>query len=196
MLLLAFDCCLRPSDFLQLRRRDIRLPSDLASDDPEGFVILCESEFAAGPKTRKRSARRQQVKIDDPRLVALLEVYLAPFAPDDFLLAGGYQKTTAERGFRRAFDMVFGELGFICSDADGIVPYGLRAGGVTEMFRRTEDIALVRWRCRWDSLQSLEHYLQEMGAAEQMGRLDPEKRQRCKRLARKAEQWLWHALRK
>ena len=111
------------------------------------------------------------------------------------MLAGGYQKTTAERGFRRAFDMVFGELGFICRDADGIVPYGLRAGGVTEMFRRTEDIALVRWRCRWDSLQSLEHYLQEMGAAEQMGRLDPEKRQRCKRLARKAEQWLWRALR-
>ena len=146
VVLLAFDCCLRPTDFLQLRRRDIRLPSDTALETMEGFVIIQESVFAPGPKTRKRSARRQQAKIADPLLIEILERYFANFRPDDFLLAGGYRKDTAARLFRQAFDAVYQELGFSTRGADGLVPASLRAGGVTELFRRTEDFPLVRWR--------------------------------------------------
>ena len=33
------------------------------------------------------------------------------------------------------------------------------------MFLSTQDIALVKWRGRWCSDRTLEHYLQELGAA-------------------------------
>ena len=59
VVLLAFDCCLRPTDFLQLRRRDIRLPSDTALETMEGFVIIQESVFAPGRKcirTRRKDS--------------------------------------------------------------------------------------------------------------------------------------------
>ena len=127
-------------------------------------------------------------------LIEILERYRANFGPNDFLLAVGYRKDTAARLFRQAFDAVFQEFGISTRDADGLVPASLRAGGVTELFRRTEDIPLVRCCCRWDNIQSLEHYLQEMGAAEMMGRLNADERVRCRKLARVAHRWLLRAV--
>jgi len=118
-----------------------------------------------------------------PLLVQVLEHFLASFALADFVLTCGAQKSTAARHFRTAFDAVFGELGFSCRDVDGVVPASLRAGGSTHLFRTTHDLSLVRWRGRWDEMRSLEHYVQELGAAEMLSTLDPATRARVRRLA-------------
>ena len=51
------------------------------------------------------------------------------------------------------------------------MPAGLRAGGATHLFLHTQDVALVKWRGRWTSDRTLEHYLQEMGAAGMLAEL-------------------------
>jgi len=189
LLLLAFDGALRPSDFLQLRRRDLRLPSDLASDSGEAYVVMeasTDGGVVAGPKTRFSAARRQQAQLDDPLLIAALEQHWGARPRDSFLLACGADKPTAERRFRSAFNAVFTELGFSVRDGLGLTPASLRAGGATHLFRVTQDITAVRWRGRWTNERSLEHYLQEMAAAEVMSELAPAVRSRVLQLARAA----------
>jgi len=186
MLLVAFDGCLRPSDFLQLRRRDFRLPSDLASAQSEAYVVLEASSdggVVAGPKTRFVAARRQQVKLVDPLLVAALERHWGPRGRDDFIFACAAKKSLVEHRFRVAFDAIFRELGFSVRDGIGVTPASLRAGGATHLYQTTEDLALVRWRGRWTEDSSLEHYVQEMAAAELMSSLTPAVRRRVSALA-------------
>ena len=47
----------------------------------------------------------------------------------------------------------------------------------------TQDIGLTRWRGRWDSMRSLEHYVQELASHEAFARLDPISRAKVFRLA-------------
>ena len=68
-------------------------------------------------------------------------------------------------GFRQRWDVVLDELGLTRGHAHGLVPASLRAGGTTHLFLTTQDISLVKRRGRWVSDRTLEHYLQEMGAA-------------------------------
>ena len=67
---------------------------------------------------------------------------------------------------------------------DGFVLSGLRAGGVTAYFQATQDLALTRWRGRWDSARSMEHYIQEAPCAAAYARLAPGVRARIAQLAR------------
>ena len=60
---------------------------------------------------------------------------------------------------------------------------GLRAGGITAFFEETQDIGLTRWRGRWDSMRSLEHYVQELASNEAFARIDPTSRAKIFRLA-------------
>ncbi len=67
--------------------------------------------------------------------------------------------------FRCRWDAVLHSLGISPGRFEGLTPDGLRAGGTTHLFLSTQDIALVKWRGRWVSDRTLEHYLQEMGSA-------------------------------
>ena len=68
-------------------------------------------------------------------------------------------------------------------DKRGYVLSGLRAGGITAFFQSTQDMMLTRWRGRWDSLRTLEHYIQELPMAESYARLPARTRERLARLS-------------
>ena len=52
----------------------------------------------------------------------------------------------------------------------------LRAGGATELFKRSANLAIVQYAGRWSSLRTLQHYIQEAAAAQTLVRLDAETR--------------------
>ena len=74
-------------------------------------------------------------------------------------------------------------LGVPYGQQHGYTLAGLRAGGVTAFFEATQDINLTRWRGRWDSMRSLEHYIQELASHEAFTRIEPAARARIFRLA-------------
>ena len=76
----------------------------------------------------------------------------------------------------QALDVPYGQT-------HGFTLAGLRAGGITAYFEATQNIDLVRWRGRWDSLRSLEHYVQELASHEAFISLHPVTRARIYRLA-------------
>ena len=74
-------------------------------------------------------------------------------------------------------------LGVPIGDKRRYVLSGLRAGGITAFFQHTQDMMLRRWRGRWDSLRTLEHYIQELPMAEQYARLPAAVRDKLARLS-------------
>ena len=67
--------------------------------------------------------------------------------------------------------------------AEGYTLGGLRAGGTTAYFEATSDLQLTRWRGRWDSMKSMEHYIQELPSHEAFARLPAAVRARIARIA-------------
>ena len=74
-------------------------------------------------------------------------------------------------------------LGVPCGQTHGYTLGGLRGGGIMAYFEATGDSQLTRWRGRWDSMPSMEHYIQELASHEAFARLPPAARARIFRLA-------------
>ena len=66
---------------------------------------------------------------------------------------------------------------------EGFTPASLRAGCATELFRRSQDLALVQWHLRHESQRTLRHYIQELPAAQVRARLSPACLRTCRDLA-------------
>lgn len=80
------------------------------------------------------------------------------------------------------------ELGVPVGQQHGLTPASLRSGGATHMFAMTQDVQLVRWRGRWQHTPTLEHYLQEVGSASTVPRLEPVARATVCRWAARARE--------
>ena len=81
---------------------------------------------------------------------------------------------------------ILDELGLDHVQPTGLTPAGLRAGCATHLFICTQDIALVKWRGRWQSDKTLEHYLQELGSCSLLATLPQPVRDRIEYHAKDA----------
>ena len=142
------------------------------------FIILRHSKTS-----RMKGARWQHVRLDSAFVIALLWSVFGARAPDAPLFSFVGSAPQRARRFTVLFRAGLEALGAPCGDKKGYVLSGLRAGGITSFFQHTQDMMLTRWRGRWDSLRTLEHYIQELPMAEHYARLSPPVRARLARLS-------------
>ena len=153
IVILAFEGICRPGEPLGACRRDLLLPRDLVLESPEVVFLQIRS-----PKGRRRGIGSiQHVKIKNFLVAGFLDKV---FGRDD-LAAPLYPGTASS--FRRRWDHV---LSFVHVPAKlQLTPASLRPGGAVRAYREDEEIAKLMWRMRLRNIDTLQHYLQEVGAA-------------------------------
>ena len=179
LLALTYDGALRPGDALHLQRQDLRFQEEHGGQYPVLFVILRFSKTAT-----TRGARWQHVRISCPFVIALARFAFGTRPAQEQLFTYSGSPVVRLRGFQARFATLLNETGATYGDRHGFVLSGLRAGGITSLFERTQDLGLVRWRGRWDNTNSMEHYIQELPAATAFARLPEDARRKIFTLAR------------
>ena len=149
-ILLAFHCLLRPGELVALRRAQLRLPGDAVWGVTCGVVTILK------PKNRRTAARVQHVTITCPGLLRFLALVFGALPPSSFLL----RLTTSE--LHGQFQILLGDVRLFGSQ---FTPAGLRAGGATSEYLAYQSVDRLQYRGRWDSLNSLKHYIQEATCA-------------------------------
>jgi hypothetical protein len=157
---------LRPSEFILATRRELILPSDIASRVFACFLRVCE------PKTKWKGASKQLARCDEWWIVFLLEACFGHVSQSERLWPG-----TAHT-FRRRWNEVLSALKLPCAGSRGLTPGGLRAGGSTAFFEATEDLERLRRRGRWLRATTVEIYVQEVAPSEFLMNLQPETKAR------------------
>ena len=120
------------------------------------------------PKSRRRGARIQHVKLNEPAAVRFLEKTWANLPPDELVYPG------SPNMFRRRWDEILAILGLPRSL--GLTPASLRPGGAISAFQKGVAVNDLLWRMRLQSLATLEFYLQEMSAVSILPSLDADTR--------------------
>lgn len=141
--LLAFDCYLRVSELVSLRRSDVALPRDdrLGVDTGSSFVAL---------RIRKtKRALNLWVTVKSPLARVLLLELLPGLGAEDKV----FPFTAAT--FRRRLQRVCRLLGVA-----PYVPHSLRHGGATHDHLAGVSIEDIMARGRWASVRSARHYVQ------------------------------------
>ena len=183
-ILTAFCALLRPGEVMKLTRSDVLLPSDLMTTRRHAFIHLRD------PKMRRISARREHVRVEEPLLLELLEVWLPRLKPEQRLFP------MKPENMRKYHDALVTFFGIPAADGRGLTPASHRGGGATWTFEQTGDLELTRWRGRWASTsRTLEVYIQEVAAASVLPALNAGHRQRVLAFAQAAPV-LWNELRK
>ena len=127
------------------------LPADLAMEGDDSAIFLRILE----PKAKRRGLGKvQHAKIEDSLVCRFLSRYLADLNLDEQIFSG------APSSFRRRWDSVLQALDVPLSLQ--ITPGGLRPGGTVELYRRGKPIQDILWALRLKSLETLQHYLQEV----------------------------------
>ena len=151
---LGFLVLLRPCEILSLTLGNILTPIALCGPADRLFLRLGQTKTS-----HRGGALHQHVRIDDAVFV--------PFVESIRKLPGAHEGQRLVLGaaeFRKKWNAIMMELGIVPTRDHGLTPAGLRAGGATHLFTATQDIALVKWRGRWQADRTLEHYLQELGS--------------------------------
>ena len=161
LVLLGFAAMLHPSEMLNLYRKDLIFPGDVAFDTSSLYVRVRD------PKTA-RFARRQHSRVDDTGIIQVTEALFSGLQGDDKLYPGSMS------AFRRQWNAIMQRLGVPYQQAgQGATPGVLRGSGATYFYHQTEDLSWVAWRGRWARQRTLEFYLQEVGAFTLVHSLDP-----------------------
>lgn len=144
-MLLQFDCLLRLSELLALRKEDIIFEGDPRYPRDFKGCLLCLRSTKTG--------RDQSVTVEDPNVLLLLQGICAklpradspvfPFRADNY---------------RRVFKRVAASLGLSAR----YVPHSCRHGGATRLFQRDPlSIEAIKLRGRWRSVESAKRYIQQ-----------------------------------
>jgi hypothetical protein len=171
VLLLGYDGCLRPNDMAMLVRRDLRFPEEsgeLTGSDDALYVTLQYGQ------TRNQTARVQHVRIANPALIQLASDLWRNVPPHTPLLQLGNSRRAEALSHR--FRMLLQTLRVPTGERDGYTLAGVRAGGITSLYKAHGDLALVQWKARWTSLASLPNYLQEVETVRTFAALPPSTR--------------------
>ncbi|CAE7464969.1 unnamed protein product [Symbiodinium sp. CCMP2456] len=155
----------RPGEVLKARRRDLLTPADLL-DPHHKWVYLKIGK----PKSRKRAAKVQHVKLDDPQIVAFVSLIWEELDPNELLYPG------SAGVYRRRWDRLLSLLGI--PGYLGLTPGSLRGGGAVTAFNKGLGISDLLWRMRLRSATTLEYYLQETAAVSVLPRLPKKVRKR------------------
>ena len=144
---------------------------------------VCLRHIAPFKNQAYGGSRWQHVRVDSIFLIALLWKVFGNRAPDMPLFSFVGTPSQRARRFAELFKAGLAVLEVPSGDKHGYVLSGLRAGGITAFFQQTQDLSLTRWRGRWDSIRTLEHYIQELPMAEHFARLPSRVRVKLARLS-------------
>jgi hypothetical protein len=147
---LAFATLLRPGEVLNLRRRSVKLPRDLLSENMPGVVII------EAPKNSQYFGRQQFVLVDDPSLLAWMSWDFEGMQPDDKLWPSSRQQMVK---------MLQEALRTLHMEGMNLTLGGLRAGGATYHFQVHRNLGTLQFLGRWRNATSMQHYLQEAVSA-------------------------------
>jgi hypothetical protein len=136
-MLLQFDCLLRLSELVALRREDIVFEGDPRYPREFKGCLLCLRHTKTG--------RDQSVTVDDPDVLRLLREHCAGLQPTDRVF--GFRPDH----YRRVFKRVAASLGL----SSRYVPHSCRHGGATRLYQRNPlSIEAIKLRGRWKSTES------------------------------------------
>ena len=144
---LCFECMLRPSEALSLRRRHIKLPTDLGGRRGALFLMLLDTKTS-----RRGVARIQYAKASASLLIKLATLLLS--AVDADALVFGVCMGTMRKRLEWCLEKVL-------LHTVGLGLGAFRGGGAIAHFEKYEDLPLTQWRGRWDTLQNMQRYIQE-----------------------------------
>lgn len=146
-ILLSFDCMLRVSELLALRREDVADSGDVRLDsDHVGMVLILRA-------TKTGKNKEVTVLRDDVRALVRSLVQQTPRGGRLF----PFSATNYRKQFRRACDSVgVGGVGYVL--------HSLRHGGATDYYRRCQNIEQVMFRGRWAARKSAEVYIKSSRA--------------------------------
>ena len=162
--LLAFFGICRPGEVLQAARDDLLLPEDLIAEAQEVIYLKVRT-----PKSRRRGlGRSQHAKIVDPQVVRFCASVFGS------LKRGVPLFHASPSAYRRRWDVLLEALRVPA--VIRLTPASLRAGGAVFAYRSNVEIHTLLWRMRLVNLETLQHYLQEVGADSIILRLPTESR--------------------
>ena len=165
---------MRIGEVIYATRRDLVLPTDSAPDIDYILVRIKE------PKSRGRAAWRQSARIDPSDIVSLISKVFQSYAPSDRLWP------SSAGTLRRRFNSLLTAVGLPTTKGPWGRPYdlgSLRPGGASWLLMKTENTELIRRRGRWQSMRTLEIYLQDIQVATALHKLDEPARRKIAHLA-------------
>ena len=152
VMILSFEGLCRPGEALGALREDVLLPSDLLSEQMDRAYLRIKK-----PKSRLRGLGLvQHATISHPLAVKFLERVLKQLPLKQRVYPG------SPVTFRRRWDLLLQKLSVPYNL--GLTPASMRGGGAVRCYREIEDINRLLWRMRLKNLETLQHYLQEVGA--------------------------------
>eukprot|EP00438_Fugacium_kawagutii_P029179 Skav210075 [mRNA] locus=scaffold7699:14183:18616:+ [translate_table: standard] len=152
VMMLCFEGICRPGEALAALREDVLLPSDLLSDSLDRAYLRIKK-----PKSRMRGLGLvQHATISHAAVVSFLEKKLK-HVPFSQRIYPGSPVT-----FRRRWDWLLAKLSI--PETLGLTPASMRGGGAVRVYRENDDVSRLLWKMRLKNLETLQHYLQEVGA--------------------------------
>ena len=144
-MLLQFDCLLRLSELIGLRRRHVVFEGDPRySREFKGALLVL-------PNTK--TGRHQSVTVEHPDVIRLLRRHCAAL-PNDESPVFPFRADA----YRRIFHRVAASLGL----SSRYVPHSCRHGGATRMYQRNPlSIEAIKVRGRWKATESAKRYIQQ-----------------------------------
>ena len=150
--IIGFEGICRPGEPLQSVREDLLLPRDLVVENPAVVFLRIKK-----PKSRRRGLGLiQHAKISDLAVARFLDRVFGPLPRKEPLLLG------SSSSFRRRWDHLLSLLDI--PEKIGLTPASLRSGGAVRAYRADEELTKILWRMRIKDIETLQHYLQELGA--------------------------------
>ncbi len=155
----SFTALLRPGEWCALSAAKVAVPAQRLYGLTHSALLTI-----INGKNRRVFGRIQIALTDDTSAIQWLSWLTSGMIGEARLFPGGTAK------FRRLFAVVVKALGIT---AMGLTPASLRAGGATWYFATgLLDLGRLKYRGRWASLQTLEHYVQEATASLVLQRVD------------------------
>ena len=146
-LMVGFHGLLRPIELQNLRRSDVKLPSDWGSGSTERSALFA----LRWPKNWRYMGRQQLSHLNDCSVVAWLEWFCRSLAPTCLLFPSLFRMRAMLRQVLNFFGLA----------SSGISLASLRAGGATFLFTRDHNLGTLQFLGRWSCAKSLQHYVQE-----------------------------------
>jgi integrase len=144
-MLLQFDCLLRLSELIGLKRKDVIFEGDPRYPREFKGAVLCLRHTKTG--------QDQSVTVENPDVLRLLKRACSTLPSDDSPVF-----PFRADAYRRVFKRVAASLGL----SSRYVPHSARHGGATRLFQRDPlSIEAIKLRGRWKSLDSAKRYIQQ-----------------------------------
>ena len=151
--MLTFEGLCRPGETLNAVRSDLLLCRDLVVEDAATIFLRIGK-----PKGRRRGIGTvQHTKISNLQLAKFLEWLLGDLDRRAPLYPG------SPSAFRKRWDAILSWLNVPTQLA--LTPASLRSGGAIAAYRCDTELTKIMWTMRVRNVETLQHYLQEMGAA-------------------------------